>query len=237
MFKFLKKIFFLILCLLFTTINYQAYALLKPSIDFDRSLGIKEEFEWVRKTVPKPGADSGIPISGSSVKRNISLTEKEIISFYKNHSISPSVHNKMKVHHKNYKNYNILIIYDNYNEFRCVYILDRKKVCIGYYLIDPYFEITKHLNYDVVLSIKSLSKNTSYSISGFILPNGATIDFHEKENNNFIERYGILKYQNEEILLLDSFYPKELEPILSKYFTKIMNKHNKKQEIIESDFE
>ena len=90
----------------------------------------------------------------------------------------------------------------------------------GYCLIEPI--ITSHTPEDITLQkIKTLSINQNYLQGDLNIPSNGSIKFYENVSNGFIERYTVITYSgardpdditlNLEVLLVESFYPSELD--------------------------
>ena len=101
---------------------------------------------------------------------------------------------------------------------------------VGYALIDPMGMDYRLQNYPSVKQMNALPINHTYLKNELKSSPEFTIHFHEKNHGQFVERYGIFEFLGQDktkpinqMLLLDSFYPKELEQILKPHIIKAIN--------------
>ncbi|MBF2054529.1 MAG: hypothetical protein IGS03_13880 [Candidatus Sericytochromatia bacterium] len=102
------------------------------------------------------------------------------------------------------------------------YIIGAKNMSEGYCLISP-MNITEFMTDPLVQSIQALPEK-AYLSNKIVNPHPhlLSLRFYEQEHPDFIERYGILSYLNKEhntwehFLLLDAYYPKNLEAALEQ---------------------
>ncbi len=126
----------------------------------------------------------------------------------------------------NYKNkYKIIIYpmyygskkYGRYND-KGIYIFNNQSICIGYLFVTKEYPIDQISNEPEIISIKSMLQNNNYLGNKLKIPR-SQINFYEKENGDYIERYGL----NNEYLYMQGFYPKELEKFMSKRIVNVLN--------------
>lgn len=183
---------------------------INPIINFekDRIIGIPSEV-IVNDTTPAPLISSH---NSANLKRNLGVNQGEIISYYNNNLFIRNLLANKKVDLK--YNYKLVRFYNEPSDLEGTYIINQNDKCIGYYLIDN-FEITNFQNDNIVKNIKNLPINNTYLNGNLRLPQDSSITFYEGKHDEFIERYAIFQRNGKIYLLLDSFYPKELEDILS----------------------
>lgn len=91
---------------------------------------------------------------------------------------------------------------------------------MGYCLFEP-FPIKGNF-FPIKNSIKNLNLNLSY-YSGKKYPN-ILVEIYEKDHNDYIERYAIVKSSRYEELVMDAMYPKIAEKELSKFINNNIEK-------------
>ena len=111
--------------------------------------------------------------------------------------------------------------------YRAIYPLNGDR-SIGYCLFD-YMDFGKRFQNDpVILQIKNLAKNQNYLQGEFVIPENSTLTIYEAPHTDYIERYAIFEMvEGEKALMLDAFYPKDLEETLKPYVLLALNQNMK----------
>lgn len=104
---------------------------------------------------------------------------------------------------------------------KAIYFLNSKNV--GYCILEqkPYF--TDRTAPEYFGAIKALTFNDSYLASGLNIPAGVQISFYEKVAGDMVERYGIATMSGRELLVLDAFYPLQLESQVKPTIIQVLN--------------
>jgi len=106
-----------------------------------------------------------------------------------------------------------------------LYIIDRStSISVGYCLLEqkPHF-LGKSAPKEYA-QIKLLTPNDQYLQQDLVIPENVTLNFYETVHDGFIERYGIAQMSGRDVVVLDAFYPAELESTLQPYIIEQLNK-------------
>jgi hypothetical protein len=123
------------------------------------------------------------------------------------------------------KKFVLNIFSSNDNRLKAIYII-KNNICIGYCLLDLEFFSQCYPEDDVMKKIKSLkNKETKFNIKKKDILGNNKLSFYQK-NGKFKEVYLILNNEKEEVLLLDSFYPEEVEEYLEFEIKKFLKKNS-----------
>jgi len=205
----------------------------QPSIHFEGKLG--EDF-----SMAGGGSDGThweiLPHTFSSIKRHLGKKMPEIvkIQYFPKTGLGIYEKNTRKVQKQTLLN----ITYHHKDEnglkgslsSLATYIIGAKNLSEGYCLIHP-MDITEFMTDPFVQSIQALPENPNYLSDKIVNPHPdlLTIRFYEKEHPEFIERYGVMSVQRKDLntwvhaLLLDAYYPKNLEAELQPDMLQALN--------------
>lgn len=112
-------------------------------------------------------------------------------------------------------------IFENNNYLNSIgYCLIEKSSILGYEEDDSLYYPPSEMQ-----QIKQLGINKSFFKNEIKLPANTNITLYEKAKNGFIERYGVLRTDNgRRYLVIDSFYPKEIDEDIKPYIFTTLNK-------------
>jgi hypothetical protein len=134
--------------------------------------------------------------------------------------------NKYKKTIKYLPNNLVFTLYEEEKFIKAIYFLN-SDTTIGYSLLE-FIELPKNVHNDLIVkSIKSLKEDFNYLKNDLKMFKGLEVKFYFNETNNFVERYAFLKISNQKlgnILLMESFYPKNLESQIKPYIIESLNK-------------
>ncbi len=172
-----------------------AFANPEPSVNFDGNLG----------KIDKYNPNTYSYLSKADYLRMIGKRNNEIYSKY------PNVKKDEKI---KFKDHTFLSFKSNLDKEpylikQGTYILNSSDICVGYLLIQD-FSVEEFLDQTILNTIESLAKNNSLK-GKFQIPSNIQIIVYQRDAGNFIERYVVAKTRFEKLLLLDAFYPKELD--------------------------
>ncbi len=203
-------------------INNISYAdtIKQPSIKIDSSF-------WNRTGIPGiSSGDDGLEKieKGIPFKFEIFLGKsKDEINNVKRETYSLDGFKKKEINYKNkykilvYPRYYGVKIYGRYLD-KGIYIFNNQNICIGYLFVTKEYTTEQIYNEPEIINIKSMIQNSSYLLNKLKMPRNQ-ITFYEKENGDYIERYGL----NNDYLYMQGFYPKELEKFMSKRIISVLN--------------
>ena len=196
-----------------------------PTIPFERSFGYcPSESNLMEPPVPDN-------CTGGLYNRLLGKTK---------HEIKPKIKEPQDTHDHltdtiKLKKHFSLMIYDYISEDvglpdknRAIYLLEHNN-SIGYCLLDYiHFKRGDDDNFEnepVILQIKALPINPTYLQNELTIPAGATLRFYEAPHDTLIERYAILTTPSgqDSGIMLDAFYPKELEETFKPYIIEALN--------------
>lgn len=108
---------------------------------------------------------------------------------------------------------------------RGIYVFPPKgKASIGYCLLEQKTYSDESKIPEVFASIRGLTKNVTYLSPHLIVPEGISVEFYEREMNGFVERYGIATMAGRDVLILDAYYPVNLESELRPFILEDLNR-------------
>lgn len=162
------------------------------------------------------GSNVAIGFFNRNLNKNKSALARDI-KYYKPHIIEKT-------------NYNIIRFYDTRSfwlqSIVGIYILNKQDIIVGYCLIGKIGNLKREnilSNSPIIAQMKSLNHNNSYLQNDLIIPSNVTVNFYEQEHDTFIERYCFAEDSKYEALILEAFYPKELEYDLVLYIKQVLN--------------
>ncbi len=210
----LKKIILalpIILCLV-TSANSQSY----PTITYPINTFTSDERVIGDPSLLKLEVATGDLVLGI-FNRNLNQVKSILnddINYYKPHIIVK-------------QNYNIIrFIEKERQNLVGIYILNQQDIIVGYCLISKIGNLKKSVAIETsstITQMKGLTNNNSYLQSNLIIPGSVTVNFYEQDHGTFIERYCFAEDNNYEALVLDAFYPKEIESDLTNFIIAGLN--------------
>jgi len=106
-----------------------------------------------------------------------------------------------------------------------IYIIDLSvNLSIGYCLLEQKSNFNNRPDPEAYKNINQLSSNNQYLKQDLIIPENITLNLYEIAHDGFIERYGIAQMSGRDVVVLDAFYPAELENTLQPYIIEQLNK-------------
>jgi hypothetical protein len=205
--KRLLKIFILSSLFNLSISNYSYAVGESPYIQYDRFLN------KIYTTTPDPIHPS--TKTDSLSKRFLGYLKSDVIKYFNentNYNITEKKFNKYSLIIKSHNNDDIP---ERYQIHRVdIYIFDSNNLCVGYFLADPI--CTEYLNLGnepIINQIKTLDKDNKFFSRVKVNKFKDYPVYFRKHTNNFFEVYFITE---SECILLDLFYPKDLEKELFK---------------------
>lgn len=216
--KFVSGICILVLFGFLELSSIASQVLIEPKIGIDSQRRLPTEAE------PFFIYSFGRHLGDDKITVDQTINKKFDIAFKQDYKASKNFYRQKKTLSQNIEQY--AVMKKNGEFLKCAgYIFNNDNKVKGFYI----FEYTDIENPIIITQIKSMPHNASY-LSDLNLKSGDyEITFYEEKHHGFIERYGILSYENGtyQDLILDAFYPEELESEIQPIIREVVKNYLK----------